>query len=116
MRRMRRVNYKLCSLLQYNMQSLIVMRMIFQFMNDKLFCHLIIGTFDFVLDEVNVTFEASVIQQRVLLDIVNDDINENSELFSVTIEPVEGLYPLRVIDSLATVEITDSDSECSKAA
>lgn len=68
---------------------------------------------DYVLEEVNVTFEASVTEQVVELVIVNDDVNENTERFRVIIEPVEGLYPVNVIDSEVVIEITDSDSKSS---
>ena len=73
---------------------------------------LFVGSLDFVLEEVNVTFEASVTEQTVQLVIVNDDVNENREMFRVMIEPVEGPYPVNVTNNtVITIEITDSDGE-----
>ena len=41
--------------------------------------------------------------------ILNDDIVERTESFDITIQPLEGPYPLAVVDSLVGVDITDND-------
>ena len=58
---------------------------------------------------MNITFEASVTEQVVQIAISNDDVVENNEAFNVTIEAVDGVYPVDVIDSVVEVEIADND-------
>ena len=58
---------------------------------------------------MNITFEAAVTERTVQIVILNDNVLESVEQFSVTIMAVEGLFPVEVIDAVAVVEITDND-------
>ena len=58
---------------------------------------------------MNITFEAPVTERRVQIVILNDNVLESVEQFSVTIVAVEGVFPVEVIDAVAVVEITDND-------
>ena len=70
---------------------------------------LCVGFSDFELDTMNVTFEASVTVQKVSVGITNDDIIEDYEMFQVMIVPVDGVYPVDVVNPLITIEIADDD-------
>ena len=58
---------------------------------------------------MNVTFDAEVNEKVVQIIIVNDNILEHVEEFSVTIEPVPGVFPVAVIDGNVRVELSDND-------
>ena len=50
-------------------------------------------------------------ERTVQIVILNDNVVESVEQFSVTIVAVEGLFPVEVIDAVAVVEITDNDGK-----
>ena len=48
-------------------------------------------------------------QMEVLIFITDNSALEDMEQFMVVIEPVLGVFPVAVMDSIATVTITDND-------
>ena len=46
---------------------------------------------------------------EVLIFITDNSALEDMEQFMVVIEPVLGVFPVAVMDSIATVTITDND-------
>ena len=68
---------------------------------------------DFKFDEMNVTFQVPDREKLVTVFILNDDIVERDESFSIMITPVPGVYPLQVLDPLVMVDIIDDDGKLS---
>ncbi|CAI8020180.1 Adhesion G-protein coupled receptor V1, partial [Geodia barretti] len=64
---------------------------------------------DFELNQMDITFRISEREKVVPVRIINDDIAERSERFTVMIQPVEGLFRVAVLDNLTTVDIIDDD-------
>ena len=60
---------------------------------------------------MNITFDTSVTEKVVQILISNDDMVENNEMFTVSITAVDGVYPVRVVDSELRVVIVDNDRE-----
>ena len=62
---------------------------------------------------MNITFEADETVKVVQVVIVNDEISERTEEFAVVIMPVEGVFPVEVVESRSEViiEILDNDRE-----
>ena len=58
---------------------------------------------------MDITFRISEREKVVPVRIINDDIAERSERFTVMIQPVEGLFRVAVLDNLTTVDIIDDD-------
>ena len=57
------------------------------------------------------TFPVDVTEVTVDIKIINDDILESPENFSMIMEPVPGLFPLAVKDKTLIIQITDNDSK-----
>ena len=66
---------------------------------------------DFEPLEMNITFDTSVTEKVVQILISNDDMVETTEMFTVNITAVDGLYPLKVLDSELRLDIIDNDRE-----
>ena len=47
----------------------------------------------------------------IQIPIVNDDVQERVEDFTVIIVAVDGIYPVNVIRSIAVISISDNDCE-----
>ena len=62
---------------------------------------------------MNITFGISEREKIVPVIIINDDIVERIELFTVEVAPVQGLFRVEVLDTLTTVDIIDDDCKCS---
>ena len=59
-----------------------------------------------------VTFEEEETEVRRRVRILDNQVLESTKTFSVVIEAVPGRFPVAVMNSTATVEIRDDDSEC----
>ena len=59
-----------------------------------------------------VTFEEEEMEIRKRVRILDNQVLEPNETFSVVIEAVPGRFPVAVMNSRATVEIEDDDCEC----
>ena len=60
---------------------------------------------------MNITFEVPETEKVVQILITNDDVLERDEQLQVVIAPVEGLFPVEVIESVVAVNIADNDRE-----
>ena len=56
-------------------------------------------------------FGVDVTQMEVMIFITDNSALEDVEQFVVEIEPVSGVFPVAVMDSIATVTITDNDGK-----
>ena len=54
-------------------------------------------------------FGVDVTQMEIMIFIMDNSALEDTEQFFVEIEPVSGVFPVAVINSRATVTITDND-------
>ena len=58
-----------------------------------------------------VTFEKDVLIQKVRVQVLDNQVVQQSRKFSATIEVMSGLqFPVQVMDSNATIQIEDDDS------
>ena len=62
---------------------------------------------------MNITFGISEREKIVPVIIINDDIVERIEFFTVEVAPVQGLFRVEVLDTLTVVRIIDDDCKCS---
>ena len=75
----------------------------------RVFLQFLAALTDFELNQTDITFRISEREKVVPIRIINDDIAERSERFTVMIQPVEGLFRVEVLDNLTTVDIIDDD-------
>ena len=54
-------------------------------------------------------FGVDVTQMEVVILIIDNSALEDVEQFIVEIEPIPGVFPIAVMDSVAAVTITDND-------
>ena len=66
---------------------------------------------DYTHLEERVEFGIEDLEKRVMVLIADNDILENVELFTATIVPVHGLFPVAVQNNNVTVTIRDNDCE-----
>ena len=64
---------------------------------------------DFTAINDTLEFGVDVTQMEVIISITDNSALEDVEQFIVEIEPVPGVFPVAVMDSIATVTITDND-------
>ena len=56
-----------------------------------------------------ITFDIDDLQQSVVIFILDNSIVEGVEIFSVSISPIPGLFPVAVKNSMVTIFIKDND-------
>ena len=66
---------------------------------------------DFEARDINVTFPVDVTEVTVEIKVINDDILESYENFSLLLQPVPGVFPLAVVNKMLTVQIIDNDGK-----
>ena len=64
---------------------------------------------DFVAVNDTITFGEEETEMEVLIFILYNSALEETEHFTVRIEAIEGVFPVAVVNSTATVNITDND-------
>ena len=66
---------------------------------------------DYIHLEERVEFGIEDLEKRIMVLIVDNDILENVELFTATIVPIRGPFPVAVQNGNVTVIIRDNDCE-----
>ena len=66
---------------------------------------------DYTTTSVTVTIQATVSSQNVMVPIINDSLVEGVEQFSAQLSVPSGQDGVMLGANIATVEITDDDSE-----
>ena len=67
---------------------------------------------DYVVIDQQITIPAGDTQASLVIPIINDNVHENTESFTVQIATIPGVTPPQVTTTTpnrATVEITDND-------